>query len=245
MENTQSSPRLLIFGGNGYVGTKILELAVLGGAHCTCVSRTGAIPAHLIKTKAAWVDQVVWLAGDASQPDPALFATADVVISLVGSAPVPTFSDSAFQQQLLQNGGASSAVINMAKRQGVKRFVLMSAHIPALMQSQRFGYYVGKQQALAAAKTFSEASTEHTITVIRPSAIYGTRHTDNGAAIPLTPLMAPIAWMMRAFPKKLLAVLPESPVCLSKVASTVVDIALSPACEPGFALIENEQLLAR
>ena len=245
MENTQSPLRLLIFGGNGFVGTKVLELAVLRGAHCTCVSRTGAIPAHLTKEKRAWVDQVVWLAGDASQPAPELFAAADVVISLVGSAPVPTSSGSAFQQQLLLNGEANCAVINMAHRQGVKRLVLMSAHIPALMQSQCFAYYVGKQQALAAAKQFSETSAEHAITVIRPSAIYGTRHTGGGAAIPLTPLMAPIAGLMRMLPKKLVAVLPESPVPLYKVASTVVDAALSPSCEPSFTLIENQQLLAR
>jgi nucleoside-diphosphate-sugar epimerase len=244
MDTSDSPARLLVYGGSGYVGAKVLELAVQRGAQCVSVSRTGQIPVHLKQQQASWVDQVTWVAGDACQPELELFADVDVVISLVGSAPVPTFSKSAFQQQVVLNGSANCAVIEAAQQQGVNNLVLMSAHIPKLMQSQRFGYFVGKQLALQAAKRFSEISAEHTATVLCPSAIYGTRHTAGGLAIPLAPLMGPVAWIMGLLPQSIVRVLPESPVSLHRVACSVVEFALShPA--PGLTVVENQQLLLK
>jgi nucleoside-diphosphate-sugar epimerase len=244
MDTSDSPTRLLVYGGSGYVGTKVLELAVQRGATCVSVSRTGQVPLHLKNQQASWVDQVTWRKGDACQPAPELFTDVDVVITLVGSAPVPTFSKAAFQQQVVLNGSVNCAVIEAAQQQGVKQLVLMSAHIPKLMQSQRFGYFVGKQLALQAAKQFGELSAEHSATVLYPSAIYGTRHTAGGLPIPLAPLMGPVAWIMGLLPQFIVRVLPESPVSLHRVASSVVEFALShPA--PGLTVVENQQLLVK
>jgi nucleoside-diphosphate-sugar epimerase len=242
MDTTDSPIRLLVYGGSGYVGTKILELAVQRGAICTSVSRRGQVPVHLIRQRTSWVNQVTWVAGDALHPDSELFAAADVVISLVGSAPVPTFSESTFQRQVELNGATNCAVIGAAQQQGVKNLVLMSAHIPKILESQRFGYFVGKQQAWQAAKGFSETSAQHSATVIRPSAIYGTRHTAGGLAIPLAPLMGSVAWLMGLLPQAIVRILPESPVSLHRVASSAVQFALAPAA-PGLTVVENQQLL--
>jgi nucleoside-diphosphate-sugar epimerase len=242
MEATDSPAKLLVYGGSGYVGAKVLEFAVQRGAQCVSVSRTGQVPVHLKNQQTSWVDQVTWVSGDACQPEPELFAGVDVLISLVGSAPVPTFSQSAFQQQVVLNGSANCAVIETAQQQGIKNLVLMSAHIPKLMQSQRFGYFVGKQLALQAAKEFSELSAQHSATVLYPSGIYGTRHTAGGVAIPLAPLMGPVAWIMGFLPQSILRILPESPVSLNRVARSVVESALSPPA-PGLNMVENQQLL--
>jgi nucleoside-diphosphate-sugar epimerase len=236
--------KILVYGGSGYVGLKVLQLAVRRGAQCVSVSRTGQVPVHLKHQQASWVDEVTWVSGDARQPEPELFSGVNAVISLVGSAPVPTFSQSAFKQQVVLNGSANCAVIETAQQCGVKNLVLMGAHIPKLMQSQRFGYFVGKQLALQAAKRFSELSAEHSATVLRPSAIYGTRHTAGGRAIPLAPLMGPVAWIMGLLPHSILRMLPESPVSLHRVASSVVEFALAPPA-PGLTVVENQQLLVK
>jgi hypothetical protein len=120
---------------------------------------------------------------------------------------------------------------------------LLSAHIPALMRSSRFGYYVGKQQASEAAADYTRASADNAATVIYPSAIYGTRYTGGGTAIPLGLLMSPVAWLMRRLPVVVSRLLPESPVPLQQVASSVVDAAMA-ADSRGLLVVENQDLLA-
>jgi nucleoside-diphosphate-sugar epimerase len=234
--------RLLIYGGNGYVGSKVLEMATGLGAQCTSVSRSGKIPVHLSRSRPSWLEQVHWIAGDACQPDPALIASATAIICLVGSPPVPTFSQKAFDRQVMMNGTANSAVIAEALRQGVQRVVLLSAHIPPLMRSSRFGYYVGKQQAVDAVRDYTDASDENTATVIYPSAIYGTRHTPGGTAIPLGILMAPVAWLLRRLPAGMARFLPESPVSLQQVASATVNAAFEQE-NRGLVTLENRDLV--
>jgi len=235
---------VLVYGGNGFVGSKVLELAISRGARCTSVSRSGKVPAQLERLRpSSWPEQVTWIAGDALHPDPLLVASADVIICLVGSPPLPTFSQKGFEQQVLANGSANSAVIAEAMRQGVKRVVLLSAHLPALMRSSRFGYYVGKQQAIKAATAYTSASENNAATVLYPSAIYGTRYTDAGTAIPLGWFMSPVAWLMRSLPAVVSSVLPESPVPLDRVALAVVNAALATeSC--GLVAVENQDLLA-
>ena len=243
MANPNTPTRLLVYGGNGFVGSKVLELAAIRGAICTSVSRSGKMPAQLEQLRPLWLNQVTWVVGDALHPDPLLVASADVIVCLVGSPPLPTFNQRAFEQQVMTNGSANSAVIAEAQRQGVKRLVLLSAHIPALMRSSRFGYYVGKQQASKAAADYTSASADNAATVIYPSAIYGTRYTGGGTAIPLGLLMSPVAWLMRRLPVVVSRLLPESPVPLQQVASSVVDAAMA-ADSRGLLVVKNQDLLA-
>ena len=102
---------LLVFGGTGYVGCKVLEVAASRGFPCRSVSRSGQMPAHLRGSGASWLTSVEWIQGDASCPEPALFLGVSAVIGLVGSPPVPTFSQTAFEQQLFMNGATQVAVI--------------------------------------------------------------------------------------------------------------------------------------
>ena len=244
MANPSTPIHVLVYGGNGFVGSKVLELAATRGAICTSVSRSGKIPAQLERVRPSWLGQVTWVSGDALHPDPSLVASADVVVCLVGSPPLPTFNQRAFEQQVMINGSANSAVIAEAQRQGVKRLVLLSAHVPAVMRSSRFGYYVGKQQASEAAAGYAKASEDNAATVIYPSAIYGKRYTDGGTAIPLGVLMSPVAWVMRCLPVVVSQFLPESPVPVEQVAASVVDAAMA-AERRGLMVVENQDMLAR
>jgi uncharacterized protein YbjT (DUF2867 family) len=242
MTDNKQPYKVLVYGGSGYVGSRVLELASKSGAHCISVSRSGCAPAHLKAAKPSWLAEVSWLAGDAAKPDPELVAWADVVICLVGSPPVPTFTQTAFEQQLRMNGACNSEPIGVARAQGVSRVVLLSAHIPALLCSNKFAYSLGKEQAMDAARVYTNASPDNSVVVLRPSAIYGTRHTRSGMPLPLAFLMAPISWLMRYLPRSVTRMLPESPVALDKVAEVIVNAALGPK-QKGLTLIENQQIL--
>jgi len=243
LPKNENGEHLVVYGGNGYVGSKILELAAADGFRCSSVSRGGIAPAYLQNSQASWLECISWLTGNALQPDPKLLASADVVICAIGSPPVPTFTQSAFAKQLEMNGATNTAVIRAATQQSVKRLVLLGADIPSLMKRQGFAYYLGKLQVLAAAQEFADRDPEHCVTVLQPSAIYGTRHSKRGWAIPLSPFLAPIAWLINSMPEWLRRKLPASPVALESVARAAVSAARDTAAS-GLHIIDSEQLRA-
>ena len=49
-------PRVLVFGGNGFVGSRVCEEALKTGLEVVSVNRSGA-PRH----RAPWMDQVSWV----------------------------------------------------------------------------------------------------------------------------------------------------------------------------------------
>ena len=237
---------VVIYGGNGFVGSNIARRIADRGGHCICVSRTGAMPVHLQRQAPDWLHHVTWLQGDAAEPDPAILQQAGAVVSTVGSPPLPTFSEAAFKRQVVANGTANVVLIEAANKAGVKRLVLVNAHIPALLQRRGFGYYVGKQQALDAARQFAESSPGHSSAVLTPSAIYGTRHSTAGTAIPLGLFMAPIAALQSAVPAPLARFLPEPWVSVDKVAAAAAELATARDIDHGaFKLVTNRQLLDR
>ena len=57
---------VVVFGGNGFVGTNILKVLVARGIPAVSVSRTGTAPTHL--KEEGWARKVKWIAGDALNP---------------------------------------------------------------------------------------------------------------------------------------------------------------------------------
>ena len=55
--------------------------------------------------------------------------------------------------------------------------------------------------------------------------------------------MSPVAWLMRRLPVVVSRFLPESPVPLQQVASSVVDAAMA-ADSRGLLVVKNQDLLA-
>ena len=241
---TADSRKIIVFGGNGFVGVHVLETLAGRGIHCICISRTGAIPVHLRETGRSWVDTVEWVKGDASQPDLTVLRQAGAVITLVGSPPVPTFTKEARQRQIFMNGDTNVGAIEGAALAGVKRVVLLGAHMPKLLQTSRFGYYVGKQMAFDAAKKFASLSPAHSAVVLRPTAIYGTRYTAKGKPVALEPLMGPVAKIQSSLPRFIGKRLPETMVSVTQVAAVLADAAISQqANRESFTIVENEQIL--
>ncbi len=236
---------IIVYGGNGFVGTAICELIVGQGIPCTSISRRGFAPAHL--RSSPWVDKVHWVQGDALSPDPAMLNGARGIINLVGSPPLPTFSQAAFDHQLLMVGTSQVRVIHAAQEARVNRLVVMGADIPSLLQTESFAYYLGKKQALTAAKTFAASSKLRQAAVLKPAGIYGTRYTSNGMALPLSWVMSPLSGLQRCLPRSVQSVLPAAFVDVKKVAGAAVEWATTVGgfddTEEGFIQLTNEQLL--
>ena len=90
---------------------------------------------------------------------------------------------------------------------------------------------------------------------VKPSAIYGTRHTESGYPIPLAPVMAPLSYALRigrpvtgfvtGLAPSLLDGLLEPPVPVHAVAQTVVDACLEEEYAEGFVALGVEAILKR
>lgn len=228
IENPERRDHCVIYGGNGFVGVAICQALLKLSLKVTVVSRTGARPKHLEQLYKTWADEVDWRKGDALDPDIDLLASADCVICLIGSPPLPTFSEGAWRLKVFSNSEPNRRVIEQAQKAGVKQLVLMAAHVPKILSSRKFAYWEGKRRSIAAAEAFVEASADHKATIFYPSGIYGTRYLANGSAIPLHYVMAPIAWLQTKLPAFLQSKLPERLVSDTQVANAVASACLEP-----------------
>ena len=222
--------RIIIYGGNGFVGTHVAQQLVAQGARVTCASRSGLRPVHLANTD--WAEDVVWLKSDAGNPEPALLSTFEVMISTIGSPPLPTFSQTAYDRQLSINGTCNVKAIECAAEAGIKRLVLVGAKMPKFLQGDRFAYAKGKRIAFEAAQTFSMLSDEHRAIVIQPGAIFGTRFTASGTKIPLGVIMGPLSKVLRS-----------QLVAVEKLAKRIVDSSLAPSNNlSAFELLKHTEI---
>lgn len=226
------TPRVVVFGGGGFVGSSICQAALAMGTRVTSISRSGR-PAGL---GAGWADQVEWVKGDAldpGQPWAGALRSAAGVASTLGA-----FGSNDNMYKVC--GTANMRAMDAAAAAGVPRFAFISVHdykMPAGWHAQDFllrGYFQGKRDAerhLAA--TFPAGGV-----ALRPGIIYGTRSV-GGASVPLGLLFAPIAAALRALPSRRLAELPVlgaafvPPLPVGAVARAAAAAALDPGAPPG------------
>jgi len=209
-----SRNKILIYGGNGFVGTHLAEKLSLKGFSVVCLSRSGHKPLHLNDKK--WSENVRWCKGDANSPDEELLSTAEVVVILIGSPPLPTLTQEAYQKQLNSNGEAPNSVIEASLKVGVKRIVLMGAQVPFFLNTDFFAYSRGKRSALESAKTFAKASDQHSAVVFQPAPIYGKRHLKNGRVIPLDKFMSPLR-----------KIVPSQFMCVNRLTNKLTNVIVN------------------
>jgi len=194
--------KVVIYGGHGFVGSKIAQYFAEQGHHVSCLSRRGQAPKQLQQSKSGWVQRVNWLAGDASKPCDDIIASADLVISTVGSPPLPTFSAQAFKKQYQANGASNCALLAACAEAGVKDMIFIGALIPSLLRRKAFAYFTGKRDTIRKATSIVYNQTvnkQHCrIAILQPSMIYGTRYTQQGFPLPLG-VIAPISDVMQCF----------------------------------------------
>lgn len=228
--DAKDTTKIVVYGGNGFVGTRVAEALLATDVCAVCVSRTGHKPLHL--GDQLWSESVRWCKGDACKPDTQLLGRLDGLVTLIGSPPLPTFSKRAYEEQLFVNGTTNVQAIKAAGEAGIKRVVLLGAQLPFFMHREGCGYAYGKKIAMQAAKEFSELSSEHRAIVIQPGLIYGRRYQKNGKSIPLDTIFKPMSWIM-----------PSYFISVEKVAERIAMEMLCDDPERGqFIVLKNRQI---
>ncbi|CAI5496761.1 unnamed protein product [Closterium sp. Naga37s-1] len=174
---TEQRSRIVVMGGNGFVGSAICRNAIGRGIEVASVNRSGQ-PSR----SEAWIKEVEWIKGDALNPSSwkQHLQGATGVVSCVGA-----FGSNEWMRRI--NGDANVGVVNAAREEGVARFVFISAHDVGLPAFVLRGYYEGKKAAEAAVM----ASYPNTGVVLRPAMIHGTRRV-GAYQLPLSLIGAPL-----------------------------------------------------
>lgn len=165
--------KLLVTGGNGFIGAEVCRAAVAEGHEVTGMGRSG--PPEL---REPWTEQVRWLAADVFRPDTwaGHLAACDAVVHCIGIARERPAQGVTFERF---NGDAAVLAADLAERAGVEAFVYLSA--------------IAKPPLLAEAYITAKRRAEREVlgcgfrgVVLRPGFVYGPRR---GVSVPASALM--------------------------------------------------------
>ncbi|KAL5697956.1 hypothetical protein ACHQM5_029051 [Ranunculus cassubicifolius] len=175
--------RVVVLGGNGFVGSAICKEAVARGIEVISMSRSGR-PAY----SDPWVDQVSWISGDV------FYANWDEILP-GATAVISTLGGFGNEEQMKRiNGEANILAVDAASTYGIPKFILISVHeynVPWFLLSN--GYFTGKRKAEAQVLSKYPSSG----VVLRPGFIYGKRKV-SGYEIPLDLVGLPLEKFLEA-----------------------------------------------
>ncbi|KAJ1411897.1 hypothetical protein B484DRAFT_402506 [Ochromonadaceae sp. CCMP2298] len=179
---TAARKKIVVFGGNGFVGSEIVKAALDAGHEVVSINRSGR-PAHF---KCADESQLTWVKGDIFEAEgwKDQLASAAAVVSTVGA-----FGSNEFM--LKMNGTANINAITQALAAGVPRCVYISTLENNLPDFVLAGYFQGKRNAEQVLLDSYPAVGAGV--VLRPGFIYGTRVVPGGVSIPLSLLGKPLS----------------------------------------------------
>ncbi|XP_010108306.2 uncharacterized protein At1g32220, chloroplastic [Morus notabilis] len=214
--------KLLVLGGNGFVGSHVCKEAVDRGLSVASLSRSGRS-----SIQDSWVSDVIWHQGNLLSPgswEDALNGVTSV-ISCVGG-----FGSNSYMYKI--NGTANINAIRAASEKGVKRFVYISAADFGVANYLLQGYYEGKR----AAEAELLIKFPYGGVVLRPGFIYGTRRVGS-MKLPLGVIGYPLETVLqRAKPLSqvpLVGPLFIPPVNVTSVAKVALRGATDPVFPPG------------
>jgi uncharacterized protein YbjT (DUF2867 family) len=144
---------LAVTGGTGFVGTHLLRLALAEGYDLRALTRGWKPPEEAI----AWVDGAL----DRPETLVKLCSGADAVIHIAGLINAHTRA-----QFETVNVGGTAAMIDAARKAGVRRFIHISSLAAREPQLSAYGWSKARSERLVAASGLDW-------TIVRPPAIYG------------------------------------------------------------------------
>lgn len=152
MNRPRKSRTLAVTGGTGFVGRHLLRLAVASGYDVRALTRGWKPPE----------DEIAWIDGALDRPDSLakLAAGADAVIHVAG---LVSGSQLAFEAV---NVAGTAAMIDAARKAGVRRFVHVSSLAAREPRLSQYGWSKERSERLVAASGLDW-------TIIRPPAVYG------------------------------------------------------------------------
>ncbi|XP_077223159.1 uncharacterized protein At1g32220, chloroplastic-like [Tasmannia lanceolata] len=216
------SEKILVLGGNGFVGSHVCREALEHGLSVSSLSRSGRS-----NIQESWANSVVWHQGSLLLSDSLKDALNGVtsVISCVGG-----FGTNSYMYKI--NGTANINAIRAAAERGVKRFVYISAADFGLVNYLLQGYYEGKK----ATEAELLSKFPYGGVILRPGFIHGTRQIGS-MKVPLGVIGAPLEMAFQnAKPLNqlpLLGPLFTPPVNVTSVAKVAVRAATDPVFPPG------------
>ncbi|XP_068339972.1 uncharacterized protein At1g32220, chloroplastic-like isoform X2 [Pyrus communis] len=222
--------KLLVLGGNGFVGSHVCREALGRGLSVASLSRSGRSKLH-----DSWANSVTWHQGNLLSLESLKDAFNGVtsVISCVGG-----FGSNSYMYKI--NGTANINAIRVAAEQGVKRFVYISAADFGVANYLLQGYYEGKR----AAETELLTKFPYGGVILRPGFIYGTRSVGS-VKIPLGVIGSPLEMLFQN--TRPLSQLPlvgplfTPPVNVTSVANVAVRAATDPVFPPGIVDVQGIQ----
>lgn len=216
------SEKLLVLGGNGFVGSHVCKEALEQGLSVSSLSRSGRST-----IKDSWAEKVVWNQGNLLVPD-SLKDVMDGVTSVISC--VGGFGSNSHMYKI--NGTANINAIRVAAEKGVKRFVYISAADFGVANYLLQGYYEGKR----AAEAELLSKFIYGGVILRPGFIHGTRQVGS-MKIPLGVIGSPLEMVLQhAKPLNripLVGPLFTPPVSVSAVAKVAIRAATDQVFPPG------------
>ncbi|XP_058114966.1 uncharacterized protein At1g32220, chloroplastic isoform X1 [Magnolia sinica] len=216
------SEKLLVLGGNGFVGSHVCREALDLGLSVSSTSRSGKS-----NIRELWADNVTWHQGNLLVPE-SLEDVLDGVTSVISC--VGGFGSNSYMYKI--NGTANINAIRAAAEKGVKRFVYISAADFGVVNYLLKGYYEGKR----AAEAELLSKFPYGGIILRPGFIYGTRQVGS-MKLPLGVIGSPLEMVLQhAKPLNrvpLVGPLLTPPVNVTSVAKVAVRAATDPVFPPG------------
>ena len=207
------APSVVVLGGSGFVGARVVEALARAGARVTTISRSGRDATGAREARAVDLAEAL--------------RDVDCVVSCVG---VIGGDDEAMRRG---NGGHNVLAIEAAKKAGVGRFVYVSVAsvVPDVVGKTPLmrGYFEGKRDAEACLR---ENYAEGDYFIVKPSFIYG------GDAFSLTPPRVTktygdvLAKVLGSGPVKALAAKAPGPIALTLAEPVSVE-DVAGACVAG------------